>query len=441
MLPSSNWQIMPKVHAPSHWQVAAPLVVGLGRHKAFGPCFAVIVATRRRQCRVIRGRAAAQCMRPIRFTTHTRAHTQPLRSSYAKVLSTSEPSSCRGPRRRAGVTVAIKLLAVLWIVPSPGPQAGSAVTGNLDAAQALPLRTGLARGGLEPLTLAALRGLRLGMGLAARVCPASGLVVTSGCLSNALSVWRLSASSSGATVPELTRVCTLGGEGSAPPMWHALCLWVPSDGWWEVLWEVGLPSTHHSLWHRSGTPLLLVTDGGHDAVHVIDMVGRAHVGYVASPGTILVAARAGSRPGGVAVQGSLVAISAWRERDSGDHVVHLFKGSGSAWEAVRVIGGGFGAPWSEDGQLHLPLGLRFSGATGAMICVADCGNARACLLRVEDGGFVRHVALDVDHPFDVEEVACGWLACYESGAVEVWGPGRHWHWQLQVELPAHWQSS
>ena len=96
-----------------------------------------------------------------------------------------------------------------------------------------------------------------------------------------------------------------------------------------------------------------------------------------------------------------------------------------------MIGGGFGAPGSEDGQLHLPLGLRFS-ATGAMICVADCGNARACLLRVEDGGFVRHVALDLDHPFDVEEVACGWLvACYESGAVEVWGD-KDARWPLDV---------
>jgi hypothetical protein len=290
----------------------------------------------------------------------------------------------------------------------PSPQAGSAVTGNLDAAQALPLRTGL--GGLEPLTLAALCGL--GMGLA--VCPASGLVVNSGCLSNALSVWRLSASSSGATVPELTRVCTLGGEGSPPPMRFGF----------RVMGGGRLAFLPPTI--PSGTPLLLITDGGHDAVHVIDVVGRAHVGYVASPGTI-------AGPRGVAVQGpgSLVAISAWRERDSGDHVVHLFKCSGSAWEAVRVIGGGFGAPGSEDGQLHLPLGLRFS-ATGAMICVADCGNARACLLRVEDGGFVRHVALDVDHPFDVEEVACGWLvACYESGAVEVWGD-KDARWPLDV---------
>jgi hypothetical protein len=32
--------------------------------------------------------------------------------------------------------------------------------------------------------------------------------------------------------------------------------------------------------------ILLLTDVGHDAVHVIDMSGQAHVGYVAAPGTI-----------------------------------------------------------------------------------------------------------------------------------------------------------
>ena len=45
------------------------------------------------------------------------------------------------------------------------------------------------------------------------------------------------------------------------------------------------------------SPLLLVTDAGHDAVHVIDVVGRVRAGYVAAPGTI-------AGPRGVAARGS-----------------------------------------------------------------------------------------------------------------------------------------
>jgi hypothetical protein len=48
--------------------------------------------------------------------------------------------------------------------------------------------------------------------------------------------------------------------------------------------------------------LLLVTDAGHDVVHVIDVVGRVHVGYVAAPGTI-------AGPRGITTRGSLVAVS------------------------------------------------------------------------------------------------------------------------------------
>jgi hypothetical protein len=50
--------------------------------------------------------------------------------------------------------------------------------------------------------------------------------------------------------------------------------------------------------------LLLLTDAGHDAVHVIDVVSRVHAGYVAAPGTI-------AGPRGVAAKGSLVAVSTW----------------------------------------------------------------------------------------------------------------------------------
>jgi hypothetical protein len=63
------------------------------------------------------------------------------------------------------------------------------------------------------------------------------------------------------------------------------------------------------------------------------------VGYVASPGSI-------AGPRGVAASGAspLVAVSAWAKTNSGDHVVVVYRGShgGAVWEAVRVIGGGFG---------------------------------------------------------------------------------------------------
>ena len=168
----------------------------------------------------------------------------------------------------------------------------------------------------------------------------------------------------------------------------------------------------------SARPLLLVTDAGHDAVHVVDVVGGSHAGYLASPGSI-------AGPRGVAASGAspLVAVSAWKKSDSGDHVVVVYRGSGAVWEAVRVIGGGLGGPGPRDGQLDAPLGLRFSG-DGSAICVADCQNDRASVFRVDDGGFVRHMATGLKGPCDVEEVEGGWLvACWDSHSVEFVGDG------------------
>jgi hypothetical protein len=157
---------------------------------------------------------------------------------------------------------------------------------------------------------------------------------------------------------------------------------------------------------RNARPLLLVTDVGHDAVHLVDVVDGSHAGYLAPPGSI-------AGPRGVAVSGAspLVAVSAWKRLISGDHVVVVYMGSGAAWGAVRVIGRGFGGPGEGDGQLDMPMGLRFSG-NGSYICVADTGNDRASVFRVSDGGFVRHTATGLRCPHDVEEVEGGWLvAC------------------------------
>jgi DNA-binding beta-propeller fold protein YncE len=157
--------------------------------------------------------------------------------------------------------------------------------------------------------------------------------------------------------------------------------------------------------------LLLLTDAGHDAVHVIDVAGRVHAGYVAAPGTI-------AGPRGVAARGSLVAVSAWKKFGSGDHVVRVFEGSGVMWTGVRVLAGGFGGPGWAYGQLYRPRGLRFTG-DGTELAVADRGNDRVSVFRVEDGSFARHVATGLGGPMDVEECKDGWLvACLGSHTIE-----------------------
>jgi hypothetical protein len=281
-----------------------------------------------------------------------------------------------------------------------------------------------------------------GYGLAA--CPALSLLVTSHLRENSLSVWGMPGGASGVggafggpgtcagagasagggvgggprpsglRPSGLPLLCTLGGAGSAAPMQFKF--W---DGDSSGLLAFTPPTaTTASGSSSSARPLLLVTDAGHEAVHLVDVVGRSHAGYLASPGSI-----AGAR--GVAASGAspLVAVSAWKNNGSGDHVVVVYAGSGAVWEAVRVIGGGFGDPGPGDGQLWMPYGLRFSGDWSG-ICVADYWNSRASVFRVGDGVFVRHMATGLDGPYDVEEVEGGWLvACWDSHRVEFVGDG------------------
>jgi hypothetical protein len=185
------------------------------------------------------------------------------------------------------------------------------------------------------------------------VCTALGLLATSNREDNTLIVFALpssldSISDAGAGLP---LVCTLGGASSPTPM--------------RFRFQDGSGSSESGRMAATAR-LLLVTDAGHDAVHVIDIVGRAHVGYVAAPGTI-------AGPRGVAARGSLVAVSAWKHGGCGDHLVRLFEGSGATWRAARVVGGGVGGLGSADGQLHRPFGLRFS-ADGTGLAVADASN-------------------------------------------------------------------
>jgi hypothetical protein len=268
-----------------------------------------------------------------------------------------------------------------------------------------------------------------GYGLAA--CPALGLLVTSDCDRNTLSVWRLPGDARGgggafgAAGPSagagadasagggggLRLVCTLGGAGSPAPMQF---MFKDDDGYSGYLaFAPPATTTTTSCSSSSTSPLLLVTDPGHDAVHLVDVVSRSHAGYVAPPGSL-------SGPRGVAASrvSPLVAVSTWTRHDSGDHVVVVYRGSGAVWEAVRVIGVGFRGPGSRDGQLKRQYGVRFSG-DGSGVCVADCWNDRVSMFHVVGGGFVRHVTTGVSWPRDVEEVEGGWLvACVGSDTVE-----------------------
>jgi hypothetical protein len=182
--------------------------------------------------------------------------------------------------------------------------------------------------------------------------------------------------------------------------------------------------------------LLLLTDAGHDAVHIIDVAGRVHVGYVAAPGTI-------AGPRGVAARCCMVAVSAWRpeqdyshsnsdsysESDSyssdpdprqraTDYTVLLFNGSGTSWTLVRIMRADCGGPRCTVlcNQLVEPYGLRFTAdGTGLVVASKDT----VSMFHVRDGSFVRHSATGVYNARDVEESEGGWLvACIESRTIE-----------------------
>ena len=259
---------------------------------------------------------------------------------------------------------------------------------------------------LDALLPAPALSTQCGRGCGLAVCPTLGLLVTSNFDDNTLSVFALPGSSHdalGLHRSGLTRVCTLGDRDSLPESLAPM----------RFDFQTGLGfSGHLAFTGPTSCRLLLVTDTGNSAVHVIDVVRRVHVGYVAAPGTI-------AGPRGVAARGSLVAVSAWAAVRRGDHVVHLFEGSGATWTPIRVLACGFGRPGGADGQLDVPYGLRFTG-DGKGLVVAGSENGRVSLFTVEDGSFVRRVASGLHGPFDVEECAGGWLvACFDSHTVDL----------------------
>jgi hypothetical protein len=245
---------------------------------------------------------------------------------------------------------------------------------------------------------------RCGRGLGLAVWPAMGLIVTSSDDDDTISVFALPTCAGGEASTGLSLMCTLGGAASTPPLQFKF---ISSGSWSGALAFTG-PATSR---------LLLVSDAGHDAVHVVDVIARVHVGYVAAPGSI-------AGPRGVTARQSQVAVSAWNHGGSGSHVIHLFEGSGASWARVRVLGG-LGGTGAADGQLSMPEGLRFT-SDGTGLVVAEWGNGRVSMFLVGDGSFVRHVVTGLSHPLDVEECQGGWLvACFGSDSIEfVGGAGR-----------------
>jgi hypothetical protein len=255
--------------------------------------------------------------------------------------------------------------------------------------------------GLDALQLAPSFRTVCGRGYGLAVCPALGLLVTSNPKRSCLDVFGLTArkdSVDGEPAVGLARVGALEGAALRPRV--------------QFKFVEGSVSGFLTFMGPHSARRLLVTDVGCDAVHIVDVVGRAHVGYVAAPGSI-------AGPRGVAARGSLVAVGVWRKGGSGDHVVQLFEGSGTSWTALRVVAGGFGHPGRADGQLCIPRGLRFTG-DGTGLVVADYGNKRASRFSVADGSFVGHIVVGVPDPRDVEEYDGGWLvACGDFHVLHV----------------------
>lgn len=226
------------------------------------------------------------------------------------------------------------------------------------------------------------------------LCPTLALLVTSS-LDNALHVFALptSLASSTSLNTRFELLYSLGGAFSSAPMKFKFN-GSPSSGWMAFTGP-------------GACRLLVVTDAGHHAVHVIDVVSRAHVGYVSAPGTI-------DRPRGVASHGSLVAVSTCGIQGQ----VRVYKGSGATWAPVGVLSGTSAFTLGAGDRLYMLCGLRFT-ADGLGLVVADT-NGSVNMFRMKDGEFARHGAptvmpMGAGAPFDVEECEGGWLvACRRS---------------------------
>jgi hypothetical protein len=253
------------------------------------------------------------------------------------------------------------------------------------------------------------------------VCKSLGLLVTSALSSNTLAVWHLPPECLDSAdtwlqnpgpdqgLRTLKLLCTLGGETSRPPM--------------RFFFNCGADGPSGMLAFTSPTddhpPLLLVTDCGHDAVHVLDVASGVHVGSQSHVG-FLAAPKSIRGPKGVAVcpNTNMVAVSAWNTNNT--HAVVLYRGSGPVWEQVWAVEGVHGLR-----NCNRPYGLRFT-KDGSAVCVTASSTNNICFLRARDGKFDGHLAHGLQVPRDVELVQGGWaVACVNSHSVEfiMNGPG------------------
>jgi hypothetical protein len=182
---------------------------------------------------------------------------------------------------------------------------------------------------------------------------------------------------------------TLGGLGSGPLQFNFDRKII------KMAFTVPAPSSGPG----AARPTLLVADGGNDRVQEVDVVTRAHVGYLCPPGTL-------KRPRGVAASRAHIAVTTCAD---GHHSVHLFDAVSRA--RMWTVGGQEG---SGPRKLSLPLGVRFT-ADGARVAVADCLNRRIMVLSVVDGSSEGLVSTPGIEPRDVEEVEGGWLVATGSG--------------------------
>ena len=252
---------------------------------------------------------------------------------------------------------------------------------------------------------------KCGQGFGLAVCRSLGLVVTSNVDDNSLSVFALPDTSA------LDSALLIGGPASIAGGLQLIATLGATSGMHFTFDDTHGYSGGLAFVERPGTRAvaparcpLLVTDAGNDAVHVIDVVARVHMGYVASQGAIV-------GPRSVAAHGRHAAVSAWRYGHHG--VVHMFEGSGADWTRTRTIictglggrGGSSGSGW----QLSMPMGLRFS-RDGTGLVVADPCDGLLALFRVVDGSLIRPLAR-IEDPWDVEECAQGWLVtCSACGS-------------------------
>jgi hypothetical protein len=223
-----------------------------------------------------------------------------------------------------------------------------------------------------------------GFGNGLAVCPELGLLVTSDSDLPGLSVFTFSRCG--------------GGMGALVPKYRL--------GGPDIKFGGGPRGTSGYLAFVGAGGLLLVTDVGQDSVHVFDVVGGRHAGYVGGRWSI-------TAPRGVAVKGGKVVVSCWRERSITGGTLRLFEGAGVDWVPLWTM------TEALNGGMRCPYGLRFT-ADGSRVLVADPGAGCVKVFRVSDGSFVQDLLnTGLEEPWDVEECEDGWIVAHAYGCPRV----------------------